>query len=98
MNRSGAIMRYYDAKNMYWIFLRSPDGTLTTFDFPGANGTNAASINPAGTITGFYFDANIVQHGFVRSPDGPLTSLDVPGAVGTTPTSINSAGEISGSY
>jgi len=46
--------------------------TFTTFDAPGAGagffqGTFVNSMNPAGTIAGFYTDANYVVHGFLRS-------------------------------
>src|SRR2546426_2696756 len=84
--------------------------TFTTFDAPGAGtgfgqGTFAASINPAGAITGYYLDANGVFHGFLRAPDGSVTTLDAPGAgagtdlrQGTFPKSINPAGAITGYY
>jgi hypothetical protein len=38
-------------------------GNFATFDVPGAvNGTFPNSINPEGTITGYYFDAGFVNH------------------------------------
>src|SRR6202047_1584800 len=48
MNRSGAITGYYFDGNIFHGFLRSPDGTFTTVDFPGATGTAGASINLSG--------------------------------------------------
>ena len=47
-------------------------GQFTTFDAPGAGtspgqGTLAAAINAAGTVSGMYWDANYVTHGFVRA-------------------------------
>jgi len=69
--------------------IRSPDGTLTTFDVPGAGtglyqGTGcpgcAPGLNQWGAIAGTYIDANSVQHGFLRSPEGEITSFDAPGA------------------
>ena len=69
--------------------IRRPDGTLTTFDVPGA-GTGlyqgsgcpgcARGLNQLGAIAGTYIDANSVQHGFLRSPDGKFTTFDAPGA------------------
>ena len=69
--------------------IRRPDGTLTTFDVPGA-GTGsyqgsgcpgcARGLNQLGVIAGTYIDANSVQHGFLRSPDGKFTTFDAPGA------------------
>ena len=69
--------------------IRNPDGTVTTFDVPGAGtGQNqgtlcpfcSAGLNQWGAIAGTYIDANSVQHGFVRGPDGKFTSFDAPGA------------------
>ena len=56
-----------------------------TFDAPGAGtghrrGTFGVSINPSGTIAGFYLDAKDTDHGFVRTRDGSFTTFDVPGA------------------
>jgi hypothetical protein len=57
-------------------YLRAPDGTITTFDAPGAGtgyfqGTYPANNNPAGAITGNYTDTNDVNHGFLRIPSPP---------------------------
>ena len=50
----GAVTGYcYDANGMAHGFLRASGGTITTFDAPGSLGTLPASINPAGTITGY---------------------------------------------
>jgi hypothetical protein len=54
-------------------FLLAPDGTITTFDAPGAGtgafqGTFTSQNNPGDAITGFYIDANNVYHGFLRTP------------------------------
>jgi hypothetical protein len=51
-------------------FVRTPDGTITTFDAPGAGtglfqGTIPSGINPAGAIVGYYLDASYVFHGFL---------------------------------
>jgi hypothetical protein len=79
-------------------FLRTPDGTITTFDVPGAAGTRGNSINPAGEITGTYFDESFVTHGFLRARDGTFTTFDPPGSLTTTPSGINPAGAITGYY
>jgi len=42
--------------------------TLTSFDFPGATGTNAFGINSAGQIVGKYFTADGLTHGFLAQP------------------------------
>ena len=50
--------------------MRTPDGTITTFDAPGAGtglfqGTIPSGINPARAIVGYYLDASYVFHGFL---------------------------------
>ena len=66
---------YLDANDVYHGFVRTPHGTITSFDVPGANttpgaygGTFPSSNNTAGVITGYYQDANYVYHGFIRKP------------------------------
>ena len=85
-------------------FLRSPDGSFTTFNVGHSLPTYSISINPEGAITGHYSDLpNGANHGFLRAPDGTITKFDVPGAGkeydnGTVGSSINSAGAIAGYY
>jgi hypothetical protein len=94
INPAGAITGYYtDASGLSHGFLRGSDGTITTFDAPGAgrpgfcspllicsNGTQGASINPVGAISGQYVDTSGVFHGFLRSRDGTITTFDASGA------------------
>lgn len=106
INAWGAVTgSYQDTSSAFHGFLRSPNGTFTTFEAPGAdtgafNGTSPASINDLGAIMGWYADANGFDHGFLRSPDGKFTTFDVPGAggYGTTPMALNLAGAIVGYY
>lgn len=63
------------------------------------------SINPDGTVAGFFQDTDWLTHGFSRSPDGKFTTFDVPGAgtvvdtwQGTYAMDINLAGTITGYY
>jgi hypothetical protein len=54
-------------------FLRASDGTVTTFDVPGAGtgfnqGTVPLGISPAGVIMGLYIDAKYRHHGFFFLP------------------------------
>lgn len=94
-------------------FLRTANGSITTFTIPGAgNGSNQgftwnqiASINDWGAVTAGYFDSNYVNHGFLRTPNGKFSSFDAPGADltpgdynGTFPVSLNDAGVIMGYY
>src|SRR5438477_523354 len=90
LNPAGAIAgTSLDASDVYHGILRAPDGTINTFDVPGAGtgpfqGTLPLGINQTGTIEGDYIDSSDVNHGFVRTSDGAITTFDVPGA-GTGP-------------
>jgi hypothetical protein len=106
INVWGAITgSYQDTNSVYHGFVRSPKGSFTTFDVPGAdmspfNGTSPSAINDLGAITGSYYDANGFSHGFLRSPDGKFASFDVPGVggFGSTPLAINLEGAVVGYY
>jgi uncharacterized membrane protein len=81
-------------------FLRTPDGTLSTIDAPGAFFTEVLAINPAGVIVGDLCDAATCFRGFVRAPDGTFTQIGPPGAnVETIPIGgINPSGAVTGTY
>jgi len=95
-------------------FLRSPQGTFTTFNVPGTTeyvyqafgeGPLGSTLNPSGEATGGYEEADCTLHGFVRAPLGAIATFDAPGAditpgdcAGTIPLSINPAGETTGFY
>ena len=109
LNPAGAIAAAsLDASNVYHGVLRTPDGTMTTFDPPGAGtgpfqGTLPLGINQEGTIEGFYVDASDSNHGFLRTSDGIITTFDVPGAgtgpfQGTSGQGINAPGMVTGEY
>jgi len=57
---------------VYHGAVRSPNGTITEFEVPGAGtglvqGTYGASINTQGDVDGYYIDGSGVYHGFLRS-------------------------------
>lgn len=58
INPEGAIAGFYfDEGNVFHGFVRTREGTITTFDVPGAGtgafqGTLADCVNPAGVIRG----------------------------------------------
>lgn len=72
-------------------------GSLVSFDFPGAVSTQATAISPSGDIVGRYTSADGVQHGFLLS-EGEFRSIDFPGATFTDVTWINPRGQIVGGY
>jgi hypothetical protein len=54
--------------------LRESDGTIVTFDAPGAGtgfneGTVPLGITPGGDIMGLFIDSSGVTHGFILNPD-----------------------------
>lgn len=60
---------FIEANFVFHGFVRAANGTITSFDVPGASqGIFALSINPMGAITGYYTDASGVNHGFLRTP------------------------------
>jgi len=101
----------FDANFVPHGFLRAKNGSVTTFDAPGAGlqqgleqGTYATSINSGEAITGFYFDANSVPHGFLRANNGSFTKFDLPvgSSLANVPPQPGSAispdGSVAGSY
>jgi hypothetical protein len=71
-------------------FLRAKNGTIATFDAPGAdtnpldcgiNGTEALGINPEGIILGDYTDTNGNSHAYLRATDATFTIFDPPGPI-----------------
>src|SRR6516225_5513115 len=104
INPGGAITGYFvDSVGVEHGFLRRNDGFFTTFDVPGALGTEPGTINPSGAVSGDYFDPSGVYHGFVRAADGTITTLDIPDAgtnpgEGTFPIGITPGATVPGSY
>ena len=113
INTAGDIAgTYTDASGVAHGFVRAANGTITTFDAPGAGpgtgtirGTVGGSINDTGNIAGMYSDASDVFHGLVRAANGTITTFDAPGVgagmgllQGTGGFSINSVGAVTGAY
>ena len=104
LNRWGAIAgTYTDANYVSHGYLRSPDGTIVSFDPSGSVSTGCGSdcpvsLNDWGTITGIYFDTNFIYHGYAGNPVGNLSTFDPPGSTGTQPSGINNWGAITGNY
>jgi hypothetical protein len=89
-------------------FVRDSEGTITSFDGPGAgttmgNGSVGEMINDAGTIPGVSLDNNGLNHAFIRYSDGTFDAFGVTGAgtapgQGTLATAANKAGITGGNY
>ena len=96
MNDAGTIAGSFDDGHPV-AFVRTSDGTLTTFTGPnGATDTNAYAINNAGTVVGTYVDSSRNVHGFFRTADGTVTPFDLKGSDGTDIRAINDKGAIAG--
>jgi hypothetical protein len=108
INAAGAIAgQYVDPNGVFHGLLRAPDGTITSFDAPGAGtalgqGTLvvfADGISPVGAIAAGYVDANGVAHAAVRGRDGTFTEFDVqPGSPFTDNSGITPAGTVMSFY
>lgn len=79
-------------------FLWQPDGTLATFDVPGALDTLPAGISATGVIAGRYSPTGHGTTGFVRAADGTITTFDVPKGKRTIVSGENSRGWSVGTY
>ncbi|MGI5193124.1 hypothetical protein ACQEVY_05690 [Streptomyces sp. CA-288835] len=83
--------------------LRDPGGRTTTFNLPGARGTEANQINDRGQIAGtFSLDTPIVNNsarpiGYVLD-HGKVTRFEFPGAPSTSVSAVNNSGLLVGSY
>jgi hypothetical protein len=105
INSTGAVAGYYlDSSKATHGFVRAANGSITSFDPPGAANTEALSINSAGAITGYFTDSSGVHHGFVRAANGAITTLNEPTAntgtgYGTVTYAINDpCGAITGFF
>lgn len=104
INNSGQIVGNYQSDQPFvgfvHGFLRSPDGSFTTIDPPGANGlfTAALGINNSGQIVGSFADSAGKYHGFLLS-GGTYTIIDAgPDDANTGLYGINDAGQIVGYF
>jgi hypothetical protein len=109
VNSAGAITGYYFDKNGAGHgYVRSPNGTITTFDAPNTGtgsgqGTFTWAINAAGVAAGTSQDNNSVYHGLLRAADGTITLFDIPAAgtgngQGTQAEGIDPTGAVTGYY
>ncbi len=110
INDAGAITgAYYDVNSVGHGFLRSPDGTFTTFDAPDSVGyTNPVAVNLQSDIVGYYGDQNGQARAFLRRADGSFATWSGPDACtgapaggfcgGTAAFSINIFGTVAGGY
>jgi hypothetical protein len=84
-----SVGNFEDSNLMGHGMIRSPDGSLTSYEAPGAGtgiyqGTGCpgctVGVNFFGVIAGEYIDSGNVYHGYLRDPYGKFTTFDVTGA------------------
>ena len=98
---AGDVAGQYEDKNnpdVWHAFIRTPDGTITSFDGPGAYNTFPSDLISSETV-GWYYTAEGI-HGFKRA-GATFTTIDYPGAAATYPSSvrnIDGLSEIAGAY
>ncbi|HLY05715.1 MAG TPA: hypothetical protein VKR31_08210 [Rhizomicrobium sp.] len=89
---------WYDSGYVPHGFLRTANGTITTFDPPGATETHVYGMNDNLAVVGSFEDGAGL-HGFIRAADGTITVYDAPGAVdGTEIFAINDDNVYGGDY
>ncbi len=107
INASDAVTGYYYVSSTVTNgFLRSADGTMTTFSVRDGLQTVPESINDAGEITGYYEEVAGRPHGFLRYANGQIITFDAPCSTlfhlsfcaNSVPVSINAFGVIAGNH
>jgi hypothetical protein len=109
INDAGAITGiFYDVNNLAHGFLRSPDGSFTTFDVPASADTFPIALNFESDVVGYYLDENYVFHAFLRRKDGSFSTWSGPDQCTSAPAgdfcggsgafSINVFGTVSAAY
>ena len=79
--------------------MRTPDGTITTFDHPTSEVTATYGIDAKGRAAGYWSTDDGNFPGFVRTPTGKLKPFYAQDAVtGTFPVSMNATSAIAGAY
>jgi hypothetical protein len=105
INSNGDVAGIYNYGSSYdatQAFVRTSDGTITTFNVPGANYTFVGNINDQGVIAGTYVvvgaDNVSTYYGYVRSSAGVITTITPPGATDVDSAFINDNGVVAGNY
>lgn len=98
MNNSGVVTGSYAVGDRTHGFVRSPEGTLTTFEAVTGAWTHPHAINESGVIAGYVevpIGTGVNYQGFYREPNGQVTVFLVPNADVAVST-INGSGAMGG--
>lgn len=96
INSSGTVTGNYDDTQSHG-YVRSYDGTISTFDPTGSSFTYPTAINGHGQVTGYFTDkANGNTYGFIRGASGTIITFAPKGITKTYPYAINNNGNVVG--
>jgi hypothetical protein len=105
VNDHGVIVGLYDVPQGTRAFIREPDGSFQSFDYPGLASptTFGLGVNNRRDIVGFFLapasrPSGAAAHGFLRRSDGVFTQIDYPDAADTFLHGINARGAMVGSF
>ena len=103
INNRGEIVGEYIRPVSESGMLRDGRGTITSFDLPGARGTEALDINDRGQIVGTYSEDTPIVNDSARPrayllDRGEVTRIDFPRATGTVALGVNNRGQVVGEY
>ena len=103
MNANGHLVgSYVDTDGVYHGYIRHPNGSFTTFDYPGAlpdlEYLFVNAINDAGVIVFRAKEFDSMERTYTRLLNGTLKELKFPGSVTTVGRDITRDGQIVGYY
>jgi hypothetical protein len=110
INKGGYITGYYEVPSSVFSFLpeipegflRSPDGSITTFGNPASPAINSSfwaqpvAINDSGEIVGNYPEVDLNSVAFIRSKAGAVEAFALGEGDSTAVTGLNENGSIIG--
>jgi uncharacterized membrane protein len=99
VNSKGVVVgAYYSGISTLNCFVRSVQGTITSFAPPWGVCTGVTAINDAGAIIGSYSNDGHANIAFVRSPAGKYSKILPPGSFQSKAIALNNLGQIVGEY
>lgn len=100
LNSKSVTAGYNNGNNGLHLFVRSSNGTITTFDIPHGNNPSVAGVNSRGSIAGTSYknsDSNS-GHGYLRHSDGTITAFQVVSGYETAAFALNVHNIVCGTY
>ena len=103
MNADGHLVgSYVDTDGVYHGYIRHPNGSFTTFDYPGAlpdlEYLFVNAINDGGVIVFRAKEFDGLERTYIRHPNGGLKELKFPGSVTTVGRDIDREGRVVGYF